>query len=46
MNEEIYTSKDGPKLLEFRLGHMVFMGPFYKKVQIPLFNLQIPQYER
>jgi hypothetical protein len=31
MNEEIYNSKDGPKLLEFRLGHMVFMGLFTKR---------------
>jgi hypothetical protein len=30
MSEEIYSSKDGPKLLEFRLGHMVFMGLFTK----------------
>ena len=26
MNEEIHSFKDGPKLLEFRLSHMVFMG--------------------
>jgi hypothetical protein len=31
MNEEIYSPKDGPKLLEFRLSHMVFMGLFTKR---------------
>jgi hypothetical protein len=31
MSEEIYSSKDGPKLLEFRLGHMVFTGLFTKR---------------
>jgi hypothetical protein len=37
MNEEIYTSKYGPKLLEFRLGHMVFMGPVGAKAKTPPF---------
>jgi hypothetical protein len=45
MSEEIYSSKDGPKVLEFRLGYMAFMGLFYKKVQIPLFLLQILEYK-
>jgi hypothetical protein len=31
MNEDIYNSKDGPNLLEFRLSHMVFMGLFTKR---------------
>jgi hypothetical protein len=39
MSEEIHGSKDGPKILEFRLGYMAFHGSFYKKVQIPLFDL-------
>jgi hypothetical protein len=31
MGEEIYSSKDGPNLLEFRLGYMAFMGLFTKR---------------
>jgi hypothetical protein len=31
MSVEIYSSKDGPNLLEFRLGYMVFMGLFTKR---------------
>jgi hypothetical protein len=30
MNEEIYSSKDSPKVLESTLSHMVFMGLFTK----------------
>jgi hypothetical protein len=45
MSEEIYSSKDGPNLLKFRLNYIAFMGPFYKKVQIPLFLLQILEYK-
>jgi hypothetical protein len=45
MSEEIYSSKDGLSLLKFRLGYIAFMGLFYKKVQIPLFLLQILEYK-
>jgi hypothetical protein len=31
MSEEIYSSKDGPNLLELRLGYMAFMGLFTKR---------------
>ena len=31
MSEEIDSSKDGPNLLEFRLGYMAFMGLFTKR---------------
>jgi hypothetical protein len=31
MSKEIYSSKDGPNLLEFRLGYMAFMCLFTKR---------------
>jgi hypothetical protein len=31
MSEEIYSSKDGPKVLEFRLSYMVCMDLFTKR---------------
>jgi hypothetical protein len=31
MSEEIHSSKDGPNVLEFRLGYMAFMGLFTKR---------------
>jgi hypothetical protein len=45
MSEEIHSSKDGLNLLKFRLSYIAFMGLFYKKVQIPLFLLQILEYK-
>jgi hypothetical protein len=50
MSEEIYNSKDGPKLLEFRLGHMVFMGLFTKRSKshystCKSFNMKVSGFE-
>jgi hypothetical protein len=42
MSEEIHGSKDGPKILEFRLGYMAFHGSFYKKGPNPIIRLVDP----
>jgi hypothetical protein len=50
MNEEIYSSKDGPNLLKFRLSHMVFMGLFTKRSKshystCKFFNIKVSGFE-
>jgi hypothetical protein len=50
MSEEIYNSKDGPHLLEFRLSHMVFMGLFTKRSKshystCKFFNMKVSGFE-